>query len=201
MRKGSSKGKGKGRRKGKWKGKGFSGRPFFNPFQPKGGRKGASKSSSAIPGKGSPGPGQAQAHEAHDEEEDALAAKGKGTGKKKWNKNKKASAHEAEGTDLLPVQQSTSYQTSAAASGSTGPATGDTTGFCWLAYMSDGLVSLEQDPLFIIVDIGCTRAMCSRHAFEQLSREVMYTQGIHVGVEDHTVSFGFANSQRSISTQ
>eukprot|EP00971_Amphidinium_carterae_P299797 5956581-Amphidinium_carterae.1 len=43
--------------------------------------------------------------------------------------------------------------------------------------------------------------MCSRHAFDQLSREVFHTKGIHVGVEDHTVSFGFANSQRSISTQ
>eukprot|EP00971_Amphidinium_carterae_P275905 5474836-Amphidinium_carterae.1 len=39
------------KRKGKYKGKGFSGRPFFNPSQSKGGKKGASKSSSAIPGK------------------------------------------------------------------------------------------------------------------------------------------------------
>eukprot|EP00971_Amphidinium_carterae_P141576 2805112-Amphidinium_carterae.1 len=95
----------------------------------KGGKKGTSKSSSAIPGKGPPGPGQEQAHEAHDEEEDALAAKGKGAGEKKRNKKKKASAHEAEGTDLLPVQQSTSYQTSAAVSGFSGPATGDTIGY------------------------------------------------------------------------
>eukprot|EP00971_Amphidinium_carterae_P160115 3173823-Amphidinium_carterae.1 len=72
------------KRKGKGKGKGYSGRPFFRPFQSKGGKKGASKSSSATPGKGPLGPGQAQAHEAHDEEEDAaLAAKGKEAGKKK----------------------------------------------------------------------------------------------------------------------
>eukprot|EP00971_Amphidinium_carterae_P215597 4279649-Amphidinium_carterae.2 len=77
MRKGSSKGKGKGKRKGKGKMKEFSGRPFYRKFQSKAGKKGASKSSSANPGKGSPRPGQAQAHEAHDEEEDAaLAAKG-----------------------------------------------------------------------------------------------------------------------------
>eukprot|EP00971_Amphidinium_carterae_P258577 5132172-Amphidinium_carterae.1 len=35
----------------------------------------------------------------------------------------------------------------------------------------------------------------------RVSREVFHTKGIHVGVEDHTVSFGYANSQRSISTQ
>eukprot|EP00971_Amphidinium_carterae_P202893 4026367-Amphidinium_carterae.2 len=57
LRKGSSKGKGKGKRKGKGKGKGFSGRPFFNPFQPKGGKKGFTKSSSANPGKGPSAPG------------------------------------------------------------------------------------------------------------------------------------------------
>eukprot|EP00971_Amphidinium_carterae_P283513 5628001-Amphidinium_carterae.1 len=43
--------------------------------------------------------------------------------------------------------------------------------------------------------------MCSRQAFDQLSREVFHTKGIHVGVEDHTVSFGAASSQRSICTQ
>eukprot|EP00971_Amphidinium_carterae_P229648 4556773-Amphidinium_carterae.1 len=45
------------------------------------------------------------------------------------------------------------------------------------AYMSDGMVSLDQNPLFVIVDIGCTRAMCSRHAFDQLSREVQSIKG------------------------
>eukprot|EP00971_Amphidinium_carterae_P318006 6321465-Amphidinium_carterae.1 len=43
--------------------------------------------------------------------------------------------------------------------------------------------------------------MCSRHAFDQLSREAQNIKGMHVGTEEHTVSFGFANSQRSISTQ
>eukprot|EP00971_Amphidinium_carterae_P248517 4933522-Amphidinium_carterae.1 len=104
MRKELSKGKGKGKRKGKGIEKGFLGRPFFAPYQSKG----------ANPGKGSSGPGIAQAHKAHEEEEDALAAKGKGGGKKKGKNKKKASAHEAKGADLIPVQQSTSYQTSTA---------------------------------------------------------------------------------------
>eukprot|EP00971_Amphidinium_carterae_P043338 852948-Amphidinium_carterae.1 len=158
MRKGQSKGKGKGKRKGK--GKCFSGRPFFAPYQSKSSKKGFTKSLSANPGKGSSGPGKAQAHEAH--------AKGKEAGKKKRKNKKKASAHEAEGTDLVPVQQSTSCQTSTAASGSNGPAAGDAEGFCWMATvvppdqpyacMSDGMVSLDQNPLFVIVDIGCARA-------------------------------------------
>eukprot|EP00971_Amphidinium_carterae_P018460 364301-Amphidinium_carterae.1 len=57
------------------------------------------------------------------------------------------------------------------------------------AYMSDGCTTYS------------TRAMCSRHAFDQLSREFQNVKGVHVGTEEHTVSFGFANSQRSISTQ
>eukprot|EP00971_Amphidinium_carterae_P226572 4493931-Amphidinium_carterae.1 len=41
--------------------------------------------------------------------------------------------------------------------------------------------------------------MCSRHALHRLQHSIHGMRGPHVGVEPHTLSFGFANSPRSIS--
>ena len=185
---GKSKGGGKGKQ-GKRKGKGFSARRFFRPYRKGGGKgkKGGRSSSSA-----------AKANIAEEEveeeeiEDDALLAdkkkrKRKPQGKKKARPNqqplqlmkqRRLWTTMALPTALFPTPLRLSPTTKSGA----------------LRAPRESKKKLHEDGTSMILDTGCTKAMCSRHAY-LLMRQGLSEDRVELLPDSST--FNFANGQKA----
>ena len=192
LRKGSkSKGGGKGKQ-GKAKGKGSSARRFFRPFR-KGGGKGkkGGKSSSST----------AKANIAEEEveeeeiEDDALLVDKKKRKKRPQTKRKgkaqpaASTAHEAEAAldEEGFAYSAVSY-----------PLEIVSYDHEWCLKGTKGIQEEVEDGTSMILDTGCTKAMCSRHAY-LLMRQGLSEDRVELLPDSST--FNFANGQKALARE
>ena len=188
---GKSKGGGKGKQ-GKNKGKGYQARRFFRPYR-KGGGKGkkGGKSSSST----------AKANVAEEEveeeemEDDALLAdkkkrKRRPQGKRKGKAQPAAStAHEAEAAldEDGFAYSAVSYPLEIVSYDQE-----------WCLKGTKGVQEEVEDGTSMILDTGCTKAMCSRHAY------LLMRQGLsedRVELLPDASTFNFANGQKALARE
>ena len=190
LRKGSkSKGGGKGKQ-GKAKGKGSSARRFFRPF-----RKGSGKGKKGGKGSSSTAKANIAEEEVEEEEiEDETLLVDKKKRKKRPQTKRKSKAQPA---------ASTAHEAEAAL---------DEEGFAYSA-VSDLNISYDhewclkgtkgtqeevEDGTSMILDTGCTKAMCSRHAY-LLMRQGLSEDRVELLPDSST--FNFANGQKALARE
>ena len=192
LRKGSkSKGGGKGKQ-GKAKGKGSSARRFFRPF-----RKGSGKGKKGGKGSSSTAKANIAEEEVEEEEiEDETLLVDKKKRKKRPQTKRKSKAQPA---------ASTAHEAEAAL---------DEEGFAysavsypleiisydheWCLKGTKGIQEEVEDGTSMILDTGCTKAMCSRHAY-LLMRQGLSEDRVELLPDSST--FNFANGQKALARE
>ena len=188
---GKSKGGGKGKQ-GKSKGKGASARRFFRPY-----RKGGGKGKKSGKSNGSTAKANIAEEEVEEEEieDDALLADKKKRKRRPQAKKKGkpqpagSAAHEAEAAvdDDGFAYSAVSYSPEIISSDQE-----------WCLKGAKGVQEEVEDGTSMILDTGCTKAMCSRHAY-LLMRQGLSEDRVELLPDSST--FNFANGQKALARE
>ena len=188
---GKSKGGGKGKQ-GKSKGKGSSARRFFRPY-----RKGGGKGKKSGKSSGSAAKANIAEEEVEEEEieDDALLADKKKRKRRPQAKKKGkpqpagSAAHEAEAAvdDDGFAYSAVSY-----------PLEVVSYDHEWCLKGAKGIQEEVEDGTSMILDTGCTKAMCSRHAY-LLMRQGLSEDRVELLPDSST--FNFANGQKALARE
>ena len=188
---GKSKGGGKGKQ-GKSKGKGFSARRFFRPYRKGGGKGKKSGKSSSSAAKANVAEEEVEEEEIED---DALIADKKKRKRKPQAKKKDkpqpagSAAHEAEAAldDDGFAYSAVSYPLEIVSYDQD-----------WCLKGTKGVQEEVEDGTSMILDTGCTKAMCSRHAY-LLMRQGLSEDRVELLPDSST--FNFANGQKALARE
>ena len=192
LRKGSkSKGGGKGKQ-GKAKGKGSSARRFFRPF-----RKGSGKGKKGGKGSSSSAKANIAEEEVEEEEiEDETLLVDKKKRKKRPQTKRKSKAQPAAST--AHEAEAALDEEGFAYSAVSYPLENISCDHEWCLKGTKGIQEEVEDGTSMILDTGCTKAMCSRHAY-LLMRQGLSEDRVELLPDSST--FNFANGQKALARE